>query len=94
MDFKRALSDRGVTPNSTWIREDNREMLIVAPDEDSATRELLTEFENVLGSDPSQVAWIRVVRVPVEGKIYACSDVMFVPLLIGQIDRGILKRIG
>jgi len=95
IDFTRALQDRGALPNSTWLRADNTEMLVVLPDDETAVRNLCQEFECEFDSaSPLEVNWIRVIRMPVEGKSHSRVDMLFVPYLCGQIDKGILTRIG
>lgn len=96
IDFAGALRDRNVVPNSTWLKSDNTEMFVVLPDDDTAIRKLLDSFDNSFDNVPNadEPGWIRVARLPVEGRTFARVDIMFVPYLCGQIDKGIIKRIG
>ncbi len=96
IDFARALRDRAVLPNSTWLRSDNTEMLVVLPDDETAIRECLGTFECTYENVPKtdEPGWIRIARLPVEGRTHARMDMIFVPYLCGQIDKGIIKRIG
>ena len=96
IDFARVLQDRDVTPGSTWLRSDNTEMLVILPGEDTVIRKLLEKFESVHDNVPSadEPGWVRVARLPVNGKAFTRIDVVFVPYLCGQIDKGLLARIG
>lgn len=96
IDFRRALLDRNVVPNSTWLRSDNSEMLVILPDDETAVRTLMEGFESTFDNvpNPDEPGWIRVARLPVEGRTHTRVDIMFVPYLCGQIDKGILARIG
>jgi len=96
IDFARALRDRDAVPNSTWLRSDNSEMLVILPDDETAMRKFLGTFDSAFDNVPAadEPGWIRVVRLPVEGKTFTRVDIMFVPYLCGQIDKGIIKRIG
>lgn len=94
IDYRRALAERGIVPNSTWLRADAAEMIVVMPDDETVMRETLKEFVSGSSGDPNDPGWIRVARLPVEGKTHARVDVLFVPFLCGQVDTGILTRIG
>lgn len=97
-DYREALKARSVVPNSTWMRDGGSEMYVVLPEDDESVRELIEslgcsghfEGENV---DPG-LGWIRVARIRLAGQEFAGVDVVFVPLFLGQIDKGIFKRIG
>jgi hypothetical protein len=94
IDFREVLRVRNVEPNSTWIRADGKEMFIVMPDDETVMHEALKDFVSGSTGDLYNPGWIRVIRLPVEGKTFARTDIMFVPYLCGQIDKGILTRIG
>ncbi len=78
MNYLEGMKLRDIVENSTWLRDDNNEMLII----------LSLESDII-----SQIEWLRIVRISVNGRLHAGIDNVFVPLLFGQIDRGILKKI-
>lgn len=94
IDFAQVLRVRGATANSTWLRSDNSELLIVLPDDETAIKALCDEFEydySPIGGD--QPNWIRVARLSVNGKSITRIDAMFVPYFCGLIDQGRLTKI-
>lgn len=97
VDFREALRLRGVEPNSTWMREDGHEMLVVMPDDEAAVAELCERFVCEYKKDPTakpeDSQWIRVLRIHFAKRTGGSVDVYFVPFMCGQIDKGILTRI-
>lgn len=96
VDFKEALRLRNVEPNSTWMRSDGYEMIVVMPDDDTAIQALCAQFacsydQKSSADDPQ---WIKVIRLGLAKSSQACIDIYFVPFMCGQIDKGILTRIG
>lgn len=98
VDFREALRLRGVEPNTTWMRADGQEMLVVMPDDESAVRDMCAQFACDYKQDrqakPDDPQWIRVLRLYLSNRSGGTVDVYFVPFLCGQIDQGIIKRIG
>ncbi len=98
-DYREALKMRDVVPNSTWMREGGAEMYVVLPEDDESVQELIEslgctgQFEQT-GESQTGVGWIRVARIRLNGKEFAGVDTVFVPLFLGQIDKGIFTRIG
>jgi hypothetical protein len=97
VDFREALRLRGVEPNSTWMRDDGQEMLVVLPQDEEAVAEMCARFACEYKKDPDakpeDPQWIRVLRLHLTRRTGGNMDVYFVPFICGQIDRGILKRI-
>jgi hypothetical protein len=97
MNIQRALRERGVVPNSTWIRSDGAEMLVVMPNDEEAIRDACDEFVCMYtypGSIDEAPQWIRVVRMGVGQRSHACVDIVYVPFMCGQIDAGVITRVG
>lgn len=90
---------RGVVPNSTWMR-DGVGLYVVLPEDDESVQEIMAElgctglFENAVDPDAYSTGWIRVAVIGLDNKESATVKTVFVPLFLGQIDKGQLKRIG
>jgi len=101
IDYREALKARDVVPHSTWIRDGGSEMYVILSENDDGVQELIASlgcagmFTNVVNEvEYATTHWIRVARIRIEGKTFAGVDLVYVPLFLGQIDKGIFKRIG
>ena len=99
--YREALKARGVVPNSTWMHGDGAVMYVVLPEDDESVQELIKslggtgQFDGVEHENAkSGIGWMRVAKIRLSGKDFAGVDIVFVPLFLGQIDKGIFKRIG
>ena len=99
-DYREALKARNVVPNSTWMHAGGAVMYVVLPEDDESVQELLEslggtgQFDNAEDNAKAEIGWMRVAKIRLAGKDFAGVDILFVPLFLGQIDKGIFTRIG
>ena len=73
-------------------------MYVILSEDDSSTQEMISslgcagQFDDDLSKE-ANTGWIRVARLRLDGKSFAGVDIVFVPLLLGQIDHGTFVRI-
>ncbi len=100
IDYREALKARGVVPNSTWMHDGGAVMYVVLPEDDASVQELIEslggtgQFDNSEDNSKAEIGWMRVAKIRLAGKDFAGVDIVFVPLFLGQIDKGIFTRIG
>jgi accessory colonization factor AcfC len=94
--YKQALEQRGVEPNTTWMKSDGSEMYVVMPDDEEEMHSLCEKHDLVYSfNERVEPMYVRVLRIAVGSKHEGANvDVMFAPYLCGQIDQGRLTRIG
>jgi len=98
VDYRESLKTRDIVVNSTWLREDGTEMYVILSENDESCAALVEslgcsgmyETESVGES----LSWIRIARMRIIGKPFAGVDIVFIPLFLGQVDKGMFKRIG
>ena len=100
IDYREALRARDVVPNSTWLHEAGSMMYVVLPEDDDSVQDLIKslgctgQFDVGAREEPAGIGWMRVAKIRLSGKDFAGVDIVFVPLFLGQIDKGIFTRIG